>query len=58
VDDAPYVWAGLTDVIAEAEALEAERAALIRRARGLGLSWADIATRLEADADDLRARYG
>jgi hypothetical protein len=52
------VWAGLTDIGAEAEALEAARAALIRRARGLGMSWVEIATRLEADADDLLARYG
>jgi hypothetical protein len=58
VDDAAHVWAGLTDIRAEAEALEAARAALIRRARGLGLSWAEIAARLEADADDLVARYG
>jgi hypothetical protein len=56
VDD-PYVWAGLTDTRAAADALEAVRAALVQRARLLGVSWADIATRLEVDPDDLRARY-
>jgi hypothetical protein len=58
VDKVTPIWAGLTDLCAEADALEAVRAEVIRRARSLGASWAEIATRLEADPDDLQARYG